>query len=362
MQIRDQAEMMRAAARIAKNRELEIQAVELRMRGERRLGELIKAQKETIGLHPGGRPSEKTCARTEQVSPVRLEDAGIDRKLSSRAQRLAAVPPTEFESLIGTWKEESVALDGKLTTDLLRVGAEQRQREARRELAKTLSDRSVAVSGLRKYPAGYIDFPWKRKQGVTDRSYENHYPTMTWEEIIAWCLNWRARFLDDAWFFIWIPRAHLLALHPVTYKIDIGGGEIIEVDIKTPLAWAVARALGAEAYSTSFIWTKTDEEHPDDIGAGILVRDQDEVLLMFRKGRGLPKPRNSEIFGSNHRERSRPLGHSRKPQFYREMIAKMVGHRVPVLECVARHDERFPLPDGWDSWGNEARPVREAAE
>jgi hypothetical protein len=40
----------------------------------------------------------------------------------------------------------------------------------------------------------------------------------------------------------------MLALHPVTYKIDIGGGEIIEVDIKTPLAWAVARALGAEAY------------------------------------------------------------------------------------------------------------------
>jgi hypothetical protein len=229
MQIRDQAEMMRAAARIAKNRELEIHAVELRMRGERRLGELIKAQKETIGLHPGGRPSAKTCTRTEQVFPVRLEDAGIDRKLSSRAQRLAAVPQNEFESLIRTWKEESAALDGKLTTDLLRVGAEQRQREARRELAKTLSDRSVVLTGMRKYPAGYIDFPWKRKQGVTDRSYENHYPTMTWEEIIAWCLNWRDRFLDDAWFFIWTPRAHMLALHPVTYKIDIGGGEIIEV-------------------------------------------------------------------------------------------------------------------------------------
>jgi N6-adenosine-specific RNA methylase IME4 len=124
----------------------------------------------------------------------------------------------------------------------------------------------------------------------------------------------------------------------------------------------VARALGAEAYSTSFIWTKTDEEHPDDIGSGILVRDQDEILLMFRKGKGLAKPASNEIFGSNHRERSKPLGHSRKPQFYREMIAKMVGHRVPVLECFARLHERFPLPEGWDSWGNEARPVREAAE
>jgi N6-adenosine-specific RNA methylase IME4 len=149
----------------------------------------------------------------------------------------------------------------------------------------------------------------------------------------------------------------MLALHPVTYKIDIGGGKIIDVDVPTPLAWAVARALGADAYSTCFIWTKTNEEYPDDIGAGILVRDQDEVLLMFKKGRGLPKPKSSEIFGSNYRERSKPLGHSRKPQFYREMIAKMVGHGVPVLECFARHDERFPLPEGWDSWGNEAQPA-----
>jgi len=41
---------MRAYARQAKNRELEVDAAEIRMRAERKLGELITAQKETVGL------------------------------------------------------------------------------------------------------------------------------------------------------------------------------------------------------------------------------------------------------------------------------------------------------------------------
>ncbi|SDC38569.1 MT-A70 [Bradyrhizobium brasilense] len=357
MQLRDQADMMRAAARIAKNRNLEIQAIELRMRGERKLGELIKAQKETVGLAKGGTPYRDSSTRTqsEQVEnrPPTLEEAGIDRKLSSRAQKMATMPPDEFEDLLGTWKEESAALDGRLTTDLLRVGAEERQRQARRDLAQTLSDASVEMTGQRKYPAIYFDPPWKRKQGITDRSYENHYVTMTWDQIIAWARSMRDRLLDDAWGFMWVPRAHAFALHSTPYEVTIGDGTVHEVAIKTPLAWAVASAMGFDAFSTCFVWTKTDEEQPDDVGTGILVRDQDELLLMFKKGRGLPKPRSTEIFGSNHRERSKPLGHSRKPQHYREMIAKITGG-VAVLECFARHDGRYPLPANWDSWGNEA--------
>lgn len=361
MNIRDAAEMQAAAARIAGNRELEMQAVELRMRGTRKLGEIIGRQKQEFGLNRGGRPADKTPAAREGVLPS-LRDVGVSHKLSSQAQKLAAVPADEFEGLIGTWKAESQALNGRLTTDLLRVGAEERQRQARRDLQVALSEKSLELTGLRRYAAIYFDPPWRRKQGITDRSYENHYITMSWDEIVAWAASMRERLLDDAWGFMWVPRAHAFALHPVTYKIDIGGGELVEAAIKTPLAWAVARAMGFDNYSTGFDWTKTDEDHVDDCGTGILVRDQDEWLLMFKKGRGNPKPASSEIFGSNHRERSKPLGHSRKPQFYREMIAKMVGPGVPVLECFARHDAQFPLPEGWDSWGNQAEPTREAAE
>lgn len=231
-------------------------------------------------------------------------------------------------------------------------------RQARRELQRALSDKSVELTGERQYPAIYFDPPWKRKQGITDRSYENHYPTMTWGEIVDWASQMRGRLLDDAWGFMWCPRAHLFAPHPVIYDLGEGGRT---VPIPTPLPWAVALAMGLNAYSTCFDWTKTDDDHVDEAGMGILVRDQDELLLMFKKGRGNAKPGPSEIYSSNHRERSRPLGHSRKPQHYRTMIADMVGHGVPVLECFARHDENFPLPEGWDSWGNQAQPTQEDA-
>jgi N6-adenosine-specific RNA methylase IME4 len=185
---------------------------------------------------------------------------------------------------------------------------------------------------------------------------------MTWDEILIWAASMREYLLDDAWGFMWMPRAHLLALHPVEYQMQTPAGEMWGASIPTPLSWAIARAMGFTGYSTCFDWTKTDEEHPDDIGMGILVRDQDELLLLFKKGRGCAKPARNEIFGSNHRERSKPLGHSRKPQHYREMIAKMVGDGVTVLECFVRHDERFPMPPGWDSMGNESQPKQQAAE
>src|SRR6266542_3923617 len=92
--LRDKAEAMRAYAHQAKNRNLEIDAAAIRMRAERR-GELIAAQKATVGLASGGQPYQQrrsTGADREPVAKPTLADAGIDKKLSARAQRLAARP------------------------------------------------------------------------------------------------------------------------------------------------------------------------------------------------------------------------------------------------------------------------------
>ena len=80
----------RAYARQAKNRELEVDAAEIRMRAERRLGELIRAQKETVGLATGGGDTSGGSRKAPPQEPPSLADAGIDKKLSSRAQKLAA--------------------------------------------------------------------------------------------------------------------------------------------------------------------------------------------------------------------------------------------------------------------------------
>ncbi len=347
---RNKAAAMREYARQAKNLDLEIQCAQIRSRAERRLGQLIKAQKETVGLHKGGRPSEKTCHDEVQVFPVKLEDAGIDRNLSSRAQRAAEIGDVRFEALM-TMMRQRAEEGGRVITDVLKIDRENEQRQARRDLARALSETSRALSpNGQKVPCIYADPAWERKQGVTDRSYENHYDTMTWDEICA--MPVKERLLPDAWLFLWIPRAHMFALHTVMVEVTHPGtGEVFEVPMKLPLAWAVAQAWGFEGYSTAFIWTKTDEEHPLDQGGGVIVFDQDEVLLMFKRGRGLPKPATDEKFKSNHRERKRE--HSRKPEHYRDMIRTMTGG-VPVLELFARVDGEHPLPPDWLAWGNQA--------
>jgi N6-adenosine-specific RNA methylase IME4 len=357
-QIHDQAEALRYAARIAGDKQLEIQAAQIRFRAERRFGELMAAQRAAGKVARGGRPrSEKTPNELSGVSgeanplpEITLRDIGVDYRFSSRAQKLAELPAEKFESLIDRHAEEMRSGSGRVAMDLLKIGAEEDGRERRRALQQALSDETAKLPTGRRFPVVYADPPWHRKQGVTGRSYENHYPTMTWDDICA--LPVRDLLLPDAWVFLWIPRAHMFALHPVDMEFADDDGRVITRKVMLPLAWAVARAWGCDSYSTAFVWTKTDEEHPEDQGGGVITFDQDEILLLFKRGRGLPKPDTKEKFGSNHRERSKPLGHSRKPEFYREMIATMCGG-LPVMELFARVDTEHPLPPRWEGWGNQ---------
>ncbi len=108
MLMRDKAAAVAAAARIAKNREPEIFASEIRIRAERRLGEMIKAQKETVGLATGGEHGGKKSldgTREEPSNPrPTLADVGIDKKLSSRAQAIASIPEEDFEETLAIRK------------------------------------------------------------------------------------------------------------------------------------------------------------------------------------------------------------------------------------------------------------------
>jgi hypothetical protein len=93
-----QAEAVRAYARQAKNRQLEIDAAEIRIRAERRLGELMAAQAETVGKAKGGWKS-RGLEENPQDTPT-LAEAGIDKNLAHRARTLAAVPAEKFAELL----------------------------------------------------------------------------------------------------------------------------------------------------------------------------------------------------------------------------------------------------------------------
>lgn len=128
--IRDKADAMRIYAMQAKNKVLEIDAAEIRIRAERRLGEMIAAQKKTVGLNKGGNPS-LTPREQREVTPT-LKETGISHDLSSRAQKLAAVPEDEFEAEVADWRER-VQEEGKRVTTRLEQAGERAQRNSEPE-------------------------------------------------------------------------------------------------------------------------------------------------------------------------------------------------------------------------------------
>ena len=122
LNIRDQAEAMRAYGRQAKNRELETFAQEIRLRAERKLGALIIQQKETVGLNTGAKGVGKSAVVADDRTPT-LAEMGISKDLSSRAQKLAAVPEAEFEANIVEHKQRIAAENARVVNKLEKAGA-----------------------------------------------------------------------------------------------------------------------------------------------------------------------------------------------------------------------------------------------
>ncbi|MDX9707332.1 MAG: hypothetical protein RBT86_07115 [Azospira sp.] len=128
--IRNQAEAMRVYARQAEDKSLEVDAAEIRLRAERRLGELIAAQKATVGLNQGARVAGAKPGANDGSSAVvahdrrpTLAEAGISKDLSSRAQKIAAVPDDEFEAAVDDWRADVSAAGAKVRTRLEEAGA-----------------------------------------------------------------------------------------------------------------------------------------------------------------------------------------------------------------------------------------------
>lgn len=121
--IRDKADAMRIYAMQAKNKSLEIDAAEIRIRAERKLGELIDKQKSSVGLNSGraGRNPIAVDSYDRDTRP-KLSDVGISKDLSSRAQKLAAIPQDEFDSEIKNWREKVEQEGKRVTTKLEKSG------------------------------------------------------------------------------------------------------------------------------------------------------------------------------------------------------------------------------------------------
>lgn len=100
--IRDKAHAIAAYARQANDTDMVEWATEIKVRAERRAGELLAAMEKA----PGGQPYRSTGSTLAPVGirPT-LAELGVDKKQSARWQKLAAVPAEQFEQAVEAAKE-----------------------------------------------------------------------------------------------------------------------------------------------------------------------------------------------------------------------------------------------------------------
>ena len=171
---------------------------------------------------------------------------------------------------------------------------------------------------LGKYSLIYADPPWRYDfppMGGTNRSVENHYPTMTMEDIIA--LPVRDIAHENAVLFLW-------ATAPLLMKTNL----VLE-------AWGFT-------YRTNAVWIK------DQIGTGYHFRNRHELLLVAKRGELPPPPteaRQDSVIESPRR------GHSEKPEVFYDIIELMYPD-LTKIELFARNRRR-----GWKSWGNQVEAI-----
>lgn len=100
-EIKNLSEAARAYAKMAKNRQMEIDAVELRVRAERKEGEILRELKRQ-GVGVQGNQLKNVDERR-----VTFKELGIDSSQSSIAQRLAALPEQRFDSELAEWRRNA---------------------------------------------------------------------------------------------------------------------------------------------------------------------------------------------------------------------------------------------------------------
>jgi N6-adenosine-specific RNA methylase IME4 len=173
------------------------------------------------------------------------------------------------------------------------------------EVAKAESRESYSVI--------YADPPWRYDTDPRGRAacvkVENHYPTMTVEEICALKFD----IADNAVLYLWATAPKL------------------EQALQVMRAWGFT-------YKTHLVW---DKVHP---GIGYWARGQHEMLLVGVKGRFSPPPAKARIASVYTSPRGK---HSKKPDGIRDLIASWFPNRRRV-ELFARQRS-----EGWDAWGNE---------
>lgn len=304
--VRDKAEALRTYARMAKDREGELTAAEIRVRAERRLGEMLIEIKSAGQLSEGRRFGGSPAEPPEDV--VVLADLDLTKKDSMRAQQLAKVPEGEFEARVASWRQEEQARAARSISSLFKAAARPPAPARTPELPDG------------KYRVIYADPPWRFEtwsDAGNDRAADNHYPTMDIAAIRA------------------LPVADLAAPDAVLF--------LWAVAPMLPEAMAVIDAWGFIYKTVGFTWAKTTLDGEKAIhGTGYWTRANAEVCLLATRGKPSRRAGATDVAQLVLSPRVR---HSEKPEEVATRIEQLV--EGPYIELFARTER-----EGWDAWGH----------
>ena len=292
---------------------------------EFRIGRLVTRWHLGQRLMKAGRgkrgPKSGNLFSPEKQYVVLLDKVGLGTRQAQEAQRIACLPPPELEGFCVRVREREA---GQLPTfaELLRFARPWWYQESRQEKHRDIARRAkLSNEPMGPFPLFYIDPPWKfeiySEKGL-DRTPDQHYPTLSDEEIIAFKVAGKTvpEIADRAAaMFMWCTSSN------------------IHRALKIMEAW------GFE-FKSSAVWVK------DKSGLGLVFRNQHEILLYGTKG-DMPGPQWQPSSVFNY-----PVGeHSAKPPEIREAIEKMYPDfdAQTRLELFARGNIK-----GWTTYGLEA--------
>lgn len=239
---------------------------------------------------------------------IRAVDEGIASV--SAAADVAELPRAEQAEIVAKGEREILA-----AAKAIRAEKAVARRVERLDNLAEISRGNRELDTSVRYPVIYADPPWRYENppiGASSRSIENHYPTMTLEEICALPVGELAT--EDAMLYMWATAP------------------------KLPECLDVVKAWGFE-YRTHMVWDKVH------IGMGYHARSQHELLLICKRGT-IPPPEAGKQPASIYREERRE--HSAKPTFFYEMIEGAYP-QLPKIELFCRSPR-----DGWAVWGNQS--------
>jgi N6-adenosine-specific RNA methylase IME4 len=311
--IRDMAMAAQTYARQAQDSTLIMQATEIRLRAERRAGELLIDMAKT-----GARAIRKNMK--SQAATSKLSDLSISKTQSSRWQQLARIAPDTFE---GRVTRESATAYARMTARFRKeaeIERAQRRHQKVIEYGCTIDDLEALADSGKRFSTILADPPWPFQtfspRGKTLSNPDNHYQTSDIASIKAVPVASLAA--DDATLLLWGTWPQL------------------------PAALDVIRAWGFVYKTVAFVWVKQNPSGNGlHTGMGYWTLSNTEYCLLAT--RGAPMRLACDV----HQVVMAPRGaHSAKPEEVRRRISRLLGG--PYLELYGR----VPV-DGWTVWGNE---------